>query len=156
MRGRQNLLFNLLLVGGCALLLLGIVNIWWGEEDNGAGVKSPAGLDVPKIPLLRGRESLEAYRQVVENNLFSPDRRGEDEARPAKGQASLEGSKLMGVIIVGVERAALITEPGRAGKKGVLVVRQGERWGNYQVVEITTQGVVLQGKEGRKTLDFPD
>lgn len=156
MRSRQNLLFNLLLMGGCALLLLGIITIWWGEEDNGPGVKSPTGLEVPKIPLLRGRESLEAYRLVVEKNLFSPDRRGEEDAKPARGQASLEGSRLMGVIIVGVERAALITEPARAGKKGVLVIRQGEKWGNYEVVEITSQGVVLQGKEGRKTLDFPD
>jgi len=151
------LFLNLLLLAGCGLLLLGIINIWWGEEEGqAAGHKPPPGLELPRMASLRGQEPIQAFSLVMDKNLFSPDRRGEEDAKPTKGQASIEGSKLMGIIIIGVDKAALISEPARTGRRSYLVVRQGERWGNYQVVEVTIQGVVLQGKEGRKTLDFPE
>jgi hypothetical protein len=35
-------------------------------------------------------------------------------------------------------------------------VRLGEEWGGFKVVEISSEGVVFQGKEGKKTLNFPE
>ena len=43
-----------------------------------------------------------------------------------------------------------------AGQAQVDVVRLGEVWGGFQVVEISSEAVVFQGKDGKKTLNFPD
>ncbi|MBM4286060.1 MAG: hypothetical protein FJ128_12585 [Deltaproteobacteria bacterium] len=154
--GRRRLLWNLLLLLVCFLLTAGLVKLWWGQEQEGGSVKGPQPLEWPQAPVLRDREPLDAFRLVIQKNLFSPDRTGEEAHKPTKGQTSLEGSKLLGIIIIGVEKAALVAEPaGRPGRKAVQVLRQGETWGNYQVVDITGEGLVLEGKEGRKTLDFP-
>jgi hypothetical protein len=98
---------------------------------------------------------------VSSKNLFSQDRKGPNPgAQTAKTQASLEGRTLLGTIIIGSERAALIsakTVRGRAQAQAqVEVVRQGEEWEGFKVVEISNEAVVFLGKDGRKTLNFPE
>jgi hypothetical protein len=106
---------------------------------------------------------------VSVKNLFSPDRSGPDlGGATAKVQDTLEGRRLLGIIIIGEEKAALIgSPPGPTGPLGgrtprpamtpeIQVVRLGEEWGGYKVLDITSEGVVLQGKEGKKTLNFPE
>ena len=165
---RRGLLWTLLLVLVNGLLLLGIVQVWWGEEALPTPTGPRAGLEVPRPPILRDQQPLNAFRVVAAKNLFNQDRSGPDPGEPAaKGQAtSLEGRKLLGIIIIGDERAALIGGQAPGGPRGpspqpggqahVDVVRQGEDWGGLQVVEISTEAVVFQGKDGKKTLNFPD
>jgi len=166
---RRGLLWTLLLVLVNGLLLLGVVQVWWGEDALPTPTGPRAGLEVPRPPILRDQQPLNAFRAVAAKNLFSQDRSGPDPGQPAaKGQAtSLEGRKLLGIIIIGDEKAALIggqapSGPGRppmaqaAGQAHVDVVRQGEDWGGFKVVEISTEAVVFQGKDGKKTLNFPD
>lgn len=163
--GRRGLLWHLLLLLANGLVLWGIVHLWWGEAGAPAVSRAP-GPEVPRTPLLRDTQPLAAFRVVSMKNLFSQDRTGPDLTGGAGGktQASLEGRRLLGVIIIGDDRAALIgrtAPPGRPGQKDpkateVEVVHQGEEWEGFKVVEISNEAVVFQGKEGRKTLNFPD
>jgi hypothetical protein len=166
--GRRGLLWHLLLLLANGLVLWGVVHIWWGEESTPVASRAPSP-EMPKTPLLRDDKPLLAFREVSTKNLFAQDRTGPDltGSPSAKTKSSLEGRNLLGVIIVGNDRAALI---GRTGSRGgrvplggaksadvdIDVVRQGEEWEGYKVVEISNEAVVFQGKEGRQTLNFPD
>jgi hypothetical protein len=156
MMWRRGLIWYLLLAVVNGLLLVGIVNVWWGEELAPETARSRQGLEVPKAPILRDRQPLTAFQVISTKNLFSPERTGPEAGVAKKGQGSLEGGSLLGVIIVGEERAALIGQPSPRGPQQVQVVRLGEQFGGFQVLEITSEGVVFQGKAGKKTLGFPE
>ncbi len=154
-------LWHILLVLGNCLLIVAIIHVWWGEEGTPASSRAANVLQVPKAPLLRDQQPLTAFQIVASKNLFSQDRSASDTGAPvAKGEDSLEGSTLLGIIIIGNERAALISSkpPGRGPAKPaeVDVVRLGEEWEGYKVLEISGESVVFQGKDGKKTLNFPE
>ncbi|MBM4293735.1 MAG: hypothetical protein FJ126_02375 [Deltaproteobacteria bacterium] len=162
---RRGLLWHLLLLLANGLLLWGIVHIWWSEEGTPAVTRTP-GPEVPSTPLLRDTQALNAFRTVSTKNLFAQDRTGPELTGGPSGKtkSSLEGRQLLGVIIIGNDRAALIGRTATGGRsssggsKGpeVEVVHQGEEWEGFKVVEISNEAVVFQGQEGRKTLNFPD
>ncbi len=159
-RRGYNLWHIILLVVNC-LLLLGVVSIWWGE--NGAPVASRPGRgpQLPKPPALRDQQPISAFNVVAAKDLFSQDRHAPATEQPAKVQASLEGRQLLGTMIIGSDRIALISvKPGAAGRARseaqVDVVHQGEEWEGFKILEISSEGVVLQGKDGKKTLNFPE
>jgi hypothetical protein len=158
---RHGILWYVLLLLVNGLLLVGIVNIWWGEESAPSNGRARQGPETPKAPALRDSQPLEVFQVIAARSLFSPDRSG-PEAGAGKGAAGLEGGHLMGVIIVGDQRAALIARaggpaPGAPGAppRQVDVVRLGEQLGNDTVVEISTDTVTVQGKSGKRTLGFP-
>jgi hypothetical protein len=157
-RWRGHNLLNLALLVGIALLVLGIASIWWGGGSVTSGIPSAKGPEVPLAPILRDQEPLSSFAVVSARNLFSPDRKG-----PALGQAnnqnSLDGCQLLGTIVIGHTRAALIGgKTGTPGKNGpeVEVVYLGQEWGGYKLMEVLNDSVILQGKEGRRTLNFPE
>ena len=156
-----NLWHILLLVVNC-LLLLAIVHIWWGENGALAPTRPGKGPEVPKAPLLRDQQPLSAFRVVAAKDLFSQTRSGpEKEEQPSKAQATLEGKQLMGTMVIGSERVALISSkaagPGKAkSEPQVEVVHQGEELDGFKVLEISSEAVVFQGKEGKITLNFPE
>ena len=145
-------MLNIALLLGIALLVLGIASIWWGGGGDTSGTPSAKGPEVPLAPILRDQEPLSAFAVVSARNLFSPDRKG-----PALGQAnnqnSLEGCQLLGTIVIGHTRAALIggktVRPGKGGS-------EVEEWGGYKLMEVLNDAVIFQGKEGRRTLNFPE
>jgi hypothetical protein len=159
LRWRRDLsLPNILLLLGVIFLLWGTANIWWGGSGAPARSRSAKGPEVPMAPILRDQQPLEAFEVVAGKNLFSEDRSG-PALGPAKGQNSLEGRQLLGTMIIGDTRAALIG--GKAGPRGrgeaeVEVVYQGEEWGGFKVVEVSNDAVIFQGKDGRRTLNFPE
>jgi hypothetical protein len=158
LRWRRELnLPNLFLLIGIALLLLGIVHIWWGGGGLPSRSQSAKGPEVPMAPILRDQQAISAFGVVAAKDLFSQDRTG-PALGPAKGQNSLEGRHLLGTLIIGDTRAALIG--GKTGPPGgdgeVEVVYQGEEWGGFKVVEISNEAVIFQGKDGRRTLNFPE
>jgi hypothetical protein len=157
-RWRGHNLLNLALLVGIALLVLGIASIWWGGGSVTSGIPSAKGPEVPLAPILRDQEPLSSFAVVSARNLFSPDRKG-----PALGQANnqnrLDGCQLLGTIVIGHTRAALIGgKTGTPGKNGpeVEVVYLGQEWGGYKLMEVLNDSVILQGKEGRRTLNFPE
>jgi hypothetical protein len=158
LRWRERNLLNLAFLAGIALLILGIASVWWGGGGDAPGNPSAKGPEVPLAPILRDQEPLSAFAVVSDRNLFSPDRKGPAKG-PAKKQDSLEGYRLLGTMVIGHTRAALIggkiVTPGRAGAD-VEVVYMGQEWGGYKVVAILKDSVVFQGKDGRRTLNFPE
>jgi hypothetical protein len=149
---------NLLLLAGIALLLVGTIRIWWiggGLPSHFAAGKGP---ELPLAPMLRDQQPQPAFEMVIAKNLFSPDRNA-PAPKAAKVENSLEGSHLLGTMIIGVTRAAIIEsktrERGRTVPE-VEVVYLGDEWSGYKVVEISNESVTFQGKDGRKTLSFPE
>jgi len=157
---RRDLNFwHILLVAVNCLLLAAIIQVWWGGEEGPALSTAGKGPEVPRTPILRDAQPLSAFREVSAKNLFNQDRTGPDPGMQTARQDSLEGRQLLGTIIIGNERAAMIG--GQAPARGqtqpqVEVVRLGEQWGGFKVVEISSEGVVFQSKDGRKTLNFPE
>ena len=89
---------------------------------------------------------------VAAKNLFSQDRNDPTE-EIAKVQDSLEGRQLLGTMIIGDTKAAIIggKPTGRGnGTPEVEVVHQGEEWDGFKVLEISNESVVLQGKTAKK------
>lgn len=165
---RRGFIWYILLLAVNVLLMVGIVYVWWGDEAGPTVTRAKDGVELPKPPVLRDNQPLTAFKLISTKNLFSQDRTGPEEGAPAgKAEATLEGRKLLGIIIIGDDKAALISSStGQAkGPRGlrsagqeaqIEVVRQGEEWEGFKVMEISSEQVVFQGKEGTKTLNFPD
>jgi hypothetical protein len=157
---RQGLnVWHIWLVAAKCLLLAAVIQVWWGGEAGPGLSRAGKGPQVPRTPILRDTQPLSAFRVVSAKNLFSQDRTGPDPGIQAAKQDTLEGRKLLGTIIIGNEKAAMIGGPTPARgqqQSQVEVVRLGEQWGGFKVVEISNEGVVFQGKDGRKNLNFPE
>jgi hypothetical protein len=163
-----NLVHIILLVANC-LLLVAIFHVWWGDEAAPVKSRSSKGPEVPRTPVLRDQQALNAFRIVSTKNLFSQDRTGPDlGGAVAKAPSSLEGKKLLGTMIIGEERVALIgsakksvgpIRPGRPvgpAAPEIDVVHLGEQWEGFKVVDISSEAVIFQSKEGKQTLNFPE
>jgi hypothetical protein len=153
-------IWHILLVAINCLLLAAIIQVWWGSGESPSLSRAGKGPQMPKTPMLRDTQPLNAFRVVAAKDLFSQERSGPEPGLPgAAKQDNLEGRKLLGTIIIGNERAAMIggPTPGKGAKaSNVEVVRLGEELGGFKVVEISSEGVVFLGKAGKKTLNFPE
>jgi hypothetical protein len=156
---RRSLWWQLLLLTGSCLLLWGIIQVWVGSDLAPASLRARKGPEVPQVKPLRDRRPLSDFMVVSEKNLFTESRTGPAPgAKAPKTQGNLEGRVLLGTIILGNERAALIKDKATRGHKApeVQVMRVGEVWEGFKVVEISNEAVVFQGKDGKKTLNFPE
>jgi hypothetical protein len=151
--GHKNLIWLGALLLANLLILTGISQVWFDQQDDSLGVLEREGLALPKAKPLRSKESLENFQVVVAKNLFSEDRRG-PEAMGERGPG-LEDGVLLGTIIVGEERAVLIGQPGPRGQQTVQVLRQGEQWRGFRLLEIAKDEVIFEGDEGKRSLAFP-
>ena len=141
------------------LALWGIFEVWWGQGKPSGLSQSSKAVDIPVAPMLRNQQSLDAFRVVSAKDLFSQDRTGPDQGAAAlQKQANLDGKLLLGTIIIGNQRLALIggATPKKATDVNVDVVRLGEQWEGFKVVEITKDFVVFQSKIGKTKLQFPE
>jgi hypothetical protein len=151
-------IWNILLVAGTCLVLIGIYNTWWGADEGTSKSHAVKGPQVPSAPILRDQQPLSAFQVVADKDLFSPDRKGPTQTKATK-QNLLEGHFLLGTIIIGDTRAALIGEktPSRGRKAAEIdVVYLGEQWNGLKVEGISNESVIFQGKDGPKTLTFPE
>jgi hypothetical protein len=149
---------NLLLLAGAAFLLVAIIHIWWGGGDmpfQGSAAKGP---EMPTAPILRDQQTLSAFKTVAAKNLFS-QARSDPGVGVAKVQDSLEGRQLLGTMIIGETKAAIIggkTPGGGRGKTDIEAVYLGEEWNGFKVLDIANDSVTFLSKDGRKTLKFPE
>lgn len=156
--GRELKPVNLLLLAGIAFLLTAIIRIWFAGGDLPLSAPAAPGPEVPQAPVLRNQQPLSAFQSVLAQNLFSQDRKTAG-AEVAKVQDSLEGRQLLGTLTIGATRAAIIggKAPGRGkGAPEVEAVYLGEEWHGLKVLEISPDSVIFTGKDGRKTLKFPE
>lgn len=148
---------NLLLLAGVVFLLVAIIQIWWGGDMlfQGPAAKGP---EMPTAPILRDQQPLTAFGTVTAKNLFSQDR-STPTAAVAKVQDSLEGRQLLGTMLIGDTKAAIIGGKPAGTAKGtpeVEAVYLGEEWNGFKVLEISNDSVTFHSKDGRKTLKFPE
>jgi len=116
------------------------------------------GPEMPTAPILRDQQPLSAFKTVAAKNLFS-QARSEPTAGVAKVQDSLEGRQLLGTMIIGETKAAIIggqPQGSGKGKSEVEAVYLGEEWNGFKVLEIFNDSVTFHSKDGRKTLKFPE
>jgi hypothetical protein len=149
---------NLLLLAGSVFLLVAIIHIWWDGGGMPAPNPSAKGIEVPTAPIIRDQQPLSAFKAVATKNLFSQDR-SDPTADIAKVQDSLEGSELLGIMIIGDTKAAIIGGKPAGRAKGALEVEAvylGEQWHGLKLLEISDESVTFSGKDGRKTLKFPE
>jgi hypothetical protein len=147
---------NLLLLAGVVFLLVATIRIWWGGETpfQGPAAKGP---EMPTAPILRDQQPLSAFKTVAAKTLFS-QARSDPTVGVAKVQDSLEGRQLLGTMVIGETRAAIIggKAPGAKGAAEVEAVYVGEEWNGFKVLEISNDSVTFHGKDGQKTLKFPE
>jgi hypothetical protein len=151
--------FAIILVVLNFLVILGIFNIWWGQAEPVHPSRAPKAPDIPVAPMLRNQQNLNDFRDVAARNLFSQDRTGPELVAAGRpGQGSLEGKLLLGTIIIGNQRVALIGGAPLRKPKDITAeaVRLGEQWDGYTIIEITKDSVVFQGRNGNTTLQFPE
>jgi hypothetical protein len=149
---------NLLILAGIVYLLVAIIRIW--GAGGGMPSQSPAakGPEMPAAPILRDQQPLSAFKIVAAKNLFSQDR-SDPSVDVAKVQDSLEGRELLGTMIIGDTKAAIIGGKASGHGKGtpeIEAVYLGEEWNGFKVVEISSDSVTFTSKDGRRTLKFPE
>jgi len=150
---------NLLLLAGIAFLLVATISIWWGSGDTPFQGPAAKGPEMPTAPILRDQQPLSAFNAVTAKNLFTQSRQGAG-TTAAKVQDSLEGRQLLGTMIIGDTKAALIGGKPAGRGRGTLEVEAvylGEEWNGFKVLEISNDSVTFHNnKDGRKTLKFPE
>jgi hypothetical protein len=149
---------NLLLLAGIAFLLVAVIHIWWGGRDMPPQGPSAKGPEVPTAPILRDQQPLSAFMMVVAKNLFTQDRR-DSTADTVKVLDSLEGTHLLGTMLIGDIKVAIIEGKPQGRAKGTPeaeAVYLGEEWNGLKLLEISNDSVTFSGKDGRKTLKFPE
>lgn len=149
---------NLLLLAGIAFLLLATVRIWWVGGDTPFQGPAAKGPEMPSAPILRDQQPLSAFSAVVAKNLFSQNR-SSSTASVAKVQDSLEGRQLLGTMVIGETRAAIIGGKQAGSGRGAAEIEAiylGEEWNGFKVLEISNDSVTFHGKDGQKTLKFPE
>ena len=149
---------NLLLLAGVVFLLVAIIRIWWGGGDMPFQGPAAKGPEMPKAPILRDQQPLSAFSPVAAKNLFSQDR-SDPTVGVAKVQDSMEGYQLLGTMVIGETKAAIIGGKALGSGKGtseVEAVYLGEEWNGFKVLEISNDSVTFLNKDGRKTLKFPE
>ena len=149
---------NLLLLAGVVFLLVAIIRIWWGGGDMPFQGPAAKGPEMPTAPILRDQQPLSAFGTVAAKNLFSQNR-SDPTVGVAKVQDSLEGRQLLGIMIIGETKAAIIGGKPQGAGKGKLEIEAvylGEEWNGFKVLEISNDSVTFHNKDGRKTLKFPE
>ncbi len=128
---------NLLLLAGIAFLLVAIIHIWWGGGDlpfQGPAAKGP---EMPTAPILRDQQPLTAFKDVAAKTLFSQSR-STSTAAVAKVQDSLEGRLLLGTMVIGDTKAAIIGgKPAGSAAQGapeIEAIYLGEEWNGFKVL----------------------
>ena len=115
------------------------------------------GPEMPMAPMLRDQQPMSAFGEVAAKDLFS-QARSDPTLGAAKVQDSLEGRQLLGTLVIGDDQGGHHRGQnlGRQAETEVEVVYQGEEWGGFKVVEISNDSVTFSGRDGRRTLNFPE
>ncbi len=154
---RQLRIWDILLLGLNALLLSGIIWGWSGQDWLMEQPPRPSVLPVPQVSPWRDLQSLEAFQNIIAKNLLSPQRRASPTLcmEIAGGQDSLQGGRLLGIIIIDQGKAAIVSQGNPGARTQIEVLRPGEFWQGYEVIDICKDSVTFRGKGGTKTLLFP-
>ncbi len=159
------------------VIAIGIVGVktyqLWGEDQQGLAKpskkKAPLRISVPKQEAVNAR--LVNVRSIVERNLFDPNRgavNAKETENLSQGKQAMEGLALLGIVIVGSKRYAILKIPSNTGsgasrgkrragsKRGTRGEHRrlalGDMLDGYKLSEIHAQKVVF--KKGPDTVEL--
>ncbi len=155
--GRPSLLWQVILAALNLLVFFGIIQVWWSNDSvpkQGHSQKAEiAAVDLPR----RDSQPKTAYQVVATKNLFSAQRRATINTETDQPQKNdFDNNILQGIIMVGSGRAAIVTSKDSKPAGKVEIIRPGETWHGYKVLEIGPETVTFESKEGIKTMIFPE
>jgi hypothetical protein len=155
--GKPSLLWQVVLIALNLLVFLGIIQVWWGDGGMQASSSAPKTesklVDIPR----RDSQPEGAYQVVAAKNLFSVHRRATVKTGNEPVQKNdFDKNLLQGIIVIGGERAALLTSKDASAKHKIEIVRPGDLWNGYKVLEIGPEMVIFEAREGQKTMVFPE
>jgi hypothetical protein len=155
--GKPSLLWQVILAALNLLVFIGIIQVWW--SDSGIPKQGPSQkteitqLDLPR----RDSQPKSTYQIVAAKNLFSVQRRSTVKTETEQAQKNdFDKNILQGIIVVGQGRVAIVTSKETQPTGKVEIIRPGETWHGYKVLEIGPETVTFQSKEGLKTMIFPE
>jgi hypothetical protein len=155
--GKPSLMWQVILAALNLLVFLGIIQVWWSDSGlpkSGPSQKTEvAQLDLPR----RDSQPKTTYQIVAAKNLFSAQRRSTVKTETAPLQNDdFDKNILQGIIVVGPGRMAIVTSKDAQASSKVEIIRPGETWRGYKVLEIGPETVTFQSKDGIKTMIFPE
>jgi hypothetical protein len=153
---KPNLPWQVILMVMNLLLFLTIPQVWCSKSP--APAINPAQKVERKLIDFSRRDSQPeaAFAIVATKNLFSAKRHSDIGGNGDDQEVDLDKSLLQGIIVVGQGRAALLGSKDPQQNDKVEIIRPGETWHGYKVLEIGPEAVVFKTKEGEKRLHFPE
>jgi len=153
----------------CLLLLFGIVILSSKNYDrwmlpikmaDEKGTVKKSGTTAESSPLFVGQKEKAAvgsYLIVAEKNIFHPERKDFPIFSPSLGDPSKKQIPrpqiiLYGVMLNGDYQSASVANPGRPMQKGereIMTLKVGDRIGEYQLVQILPDRIMLEGPEDK-------
>ncbi|MCK4391148.1 MAG: hypothetical protein KAV83_13030 [Desulfobacterales bacterium] len=154
------LVINIFLAGLAVFLGLKTYGVWFPETEKSKGDRDVQGQSAwpAKTVIPRRMPPESAFRVVVDNNLFSPQREWleseEPEPEPEITRLDIPGKKVVlhGVVILdGYERALVKNPRPKAGERPSKWVKVGDTIGDFKVTRIKKDRIVLA--EGAKRFE---
>jgi hypothetical protein len=153
----------------CLLLLLGIVVLSSKNYDrwmlpikvaDEKGIVKKSGTTVESSPLFVGQKEkapVGSYLLLAEKNIFHPERKDFPILSPSIGDLSKKTVTrpqivLYGVMLNGDYQSASVANPGRQMQKGereIMTLKVGDRIGEYQLVQILPDRIMVEGPEDK-------
>jgi hypothetical protein len=149
----------------CLLILFGIVilssknyNRWMLpiKAADEKGIVKKFGTTVESSPLFVGQKekaTVGSYLLLAEKNIFHPERKDFPILSPgdlSKKPVTRPQIILYGVMINGDYQSASVANPGRPmqrGEREIMTLKVGDRIGEYQLVQILPDRIMLEGPE---------
>lgn len=153
---RLNLLWQIIMVVVNLLIFFGILQIWWGDTS------SPLPNRLKKVDEkltglpCRDSQPLSSYEIVAKKNLFSAHRNAVSKGFGQDQNTDLDKNILRGIVVVGQGRVALVSSRDPQPGNPVEIIRPGDIWHGYKVLEIGPDRVIFESKEGKKIMNFPE
>lgn len=153
----------------CLLLLFGIVILSLENYDrwmlpikvtDEKGTVKKSGTTVESPPLFVGQKEKAAvgsYLLLAEKNIFHPERKdfpifSPSLGDPTKKQITRPQIILYGVMLNGDYQSASVANPGRPmqrGEREIMTLKVGDQIGEYQLVQILPDRIMLEGPEDK-------
>jgi hypothetical protein len=153
----------------CLLLFLGIVILSSNNYDrwmlpikvaDEKGIMKKSGATVESSPLFVGQKEkapVGSYLLFAEKNIFHPERKDFPILSPSIGDLSKKPVTrpqiiLYGVMLNGDYQSASVVNPGRSMQKGereIMTLNVGDRIGEYRLVQILPDRIMMEGPEDK-------
>lgn len=153
MNRRQRWIVQTVLAIVAGLLAWSLGTEWQQADLRYSALSSPTEQRAAVLPATM-REGPLVADEIAAKNLFSADRNNEiPEPEISEAGPPPPVPTVLGTMKLGENYEALMSE-GKSSGDGVRRVKQGDRVGEYQVVEIRDENIVIEYEGQRTTLDI--